>query len=125
MESLEGTKISESHLVILLQLIYAGADVNVLLNKGLQYTQIAELIKEAIEKKLADETDEGLKITSLGLKKIKEGLENNRIKPKSDWISPLDEYKIEQLSVDAVYLPKKSTYYDLAELLASRGKPRE
>jgi hypothetical protein len=129
MESLQENKTSESNLVLLLQLIYAGADVDALLNRGLQYSQIADLIFRAKENNLVTDSETKLELTVLGLEKIK----NTKIQQnvKGNWISPLDEFRIEPLLTDEVYFPSWKTRVDIyefnfkAKLLASSGKPLE
>lgn len=128
MESLED-KMLESNLLLLLQLINAGADIDALLSRGLQYSQIADLIFEAIKNEFALESKTGLELTVLGLEKIKNNKTLSNI--KGNWISPLDEFRIESIAIDEIYLPTWETLNDIyqfnfkAKLLASSGIPQE
>jgi hypothetical protein len=96
---------SDSNLLLLLQLIYAGADVNALLRRGLQFSQIANLIAEATEKGLITEGEFGLTLTAIGIEEMQSKRGGNQQGDDGGWISPLDEYRIEKLSEDDIYLP--------------------
>lgn len=122
MESSED-KVAESHIILLLQLIYAGADVDALLERGLEFSQIAEMISSLIEEEFIEETNSELKVTKLGLERITKGIKKLNI--KGGWISPLDQYRIEKLDKEDVYLPWFNTYHEIAESLALREKSRE
>jgi hypothetical protein len=118
--------ISESHLILLLQLIYSGADVDALLKRGLQYSQIAKLLDEAIEKQFVEESDTDIVITPIGLEKIKTGAKDNTVRKTGGWISPLDEYRVEKIDLNDIFLPcLGSVHFDIAKSLALRGQPRE
>jgi hypothetical protein len=128
MEYLKDNK-SESNLILLLQLINAGADVDALLRRGLQYSQIADLILEATEKELVKDVETKLEITALGLEKIKNAKSLSNV--KGNWISPLDELRVKPIGIDELFLPSWDTRNHIyqfnlkAELLASSGKPQE
>jgi hypothetical protein len=103
----------ESHKILVLQLVYSGADVTSLLAKGLQYAQIANLISEALDQGLLVEEGEGLKVTQAGLEKMREGITKKERRKDGGWISPLDEFRIEKWSLDEVYLPsQKNSFFD-------------
>jgi hypothetical protein len=128
MESSEDKK-SKSNLLLLLQLINAGAEIDSLLNRGLQYSQIADLIFEAIENEFVLENENGLELTALGLERIKNA--HSRQNVKGNWISPLDEFRVKPLPIDEIYTPTWETRMDIyvfnfkAKSLASSGKPLE
>jgi hypothetical protein len=119
---------TESNLILLLQLINAGAEVDALLNRGLQYSQIVDLIFHAKEQNLVCDDEKTLKLTDLGLHRI---FGKTSSKVKGNWISPLDERRIPSINLDAVYLPSLETkdcienFNFKAKLLASGGIPQE
>lgn len=125
MEFLEENKVADSHLVLLLQLIYAGADVGALLRRGLEFSQIAQLINEAIAGQLAEETNKGLILTDAGVDKLRSGASDDIIRRNGNWISPLDEFRIDKIDLTDVFLPNLGSVYNIARSLALRGKPRE
>lgn len=128
MESLED-KFSESNLILLLQLINAGANVDALLRRGLQYIQIADLIFEAKSREFVVDSDTNLALTPLGLEKIRDG--KTLLNIKGNWISPLDEFRIERIAIDEVYIPNWQTMHLIQEfnfktkLLASSEQSQE
>lgn len=95
---------SRSNLLLLLQLVYAGGDVNALLRRGLQFSQIADLISEATEKGYISESASGLHLTDSGHEEM-QMKRGDHPRGDSKWISPLEEYRIESLPIDAIYLP--------------------
>ena len=116
-------KMSESHLILLLQLIYAGADVDALLRRGLQFSQIAGLIEQVVNNRFVEEIDGNLKLTELGLEKLRAG--KKYYSSRTVWISPLDEFRIEKIGNDDIFLPCLSSVNEIARSLALRGQPRE
>lgn len=104
---------SKTNIILLLQLIYAGGDVNSLLQRGLQFSQIAALITQAEEKKYILEKENELKLTDLGLIEMRKELPSNKIRKDGGWISPLDEYRVEKLDVYEVYLPSSKKVLSL------------
>lgn len=106
---------SESNLTLLLQLIFAGADVQSLLGRGLQFSQIAMLVDEAFKRQLVTQGERFLRLTEEGLAQMRSGLPDARIRRDGGWISPADIFRIEKLALDAVYLPDKETALKLEE----------
>lgn len=106
---------SESNLTLLLQLIFAGAEVRSLLDRGLQFSQIAMLVDEAFQRQFIIEGEGFLRLTEEGIAQMKSGLPNARIRRDGGWISPAETFRIEKLALDAVYLPDKETALTLEE----------
>jgi hypothetical protein len=107
-------KLLESNLVLLLQLIHAEADVDALLKRGLQYSQIADLLFYAKEDNLVSESETRLELTAFGLDRIKNSKTLSNI--KGIWISTLDELRIPSIEIDEVYLPSAETKNDIENL---------
>lgn len=79
-----------------------------LLNIGLEYSQIAIILNELIECKLLKNTEQdGLLLTDLGNDVLKEGQLKLFSNSSSEWIVPLNKYKIEKMKFSDVYLPLK------------------
>jgi predicted transcriptional regulator len=79
-----------------------------LLEIGLDYSQIANIINELIEQRLIRNIEnEGLVLTDKGnefLEKFGDKILNNS---SSEWILPTDKYRTEKIKSTDVYLPKK------------------
>jgi hypothetical protein len=102
---------AESHMVLLLQLIHSGGEVNSLLRRGLQFSQIAQLMSEAELEGLVKEENDKLILTDTGLEKMRTNLENQAQRGDGGWISPLDEFRINKIPVDDIYLPSWYTAF--------------
>ncbi len=104
-----GPNMSDSNLVLTLQLIYAKGDVTALLQRGLEFSQIPMIINEALERGFIMELDGNLQLTEKGMLKMRLGSAGLKIRPDGGWISPLDHLRIEKLALDEVYLPDQET----------------
>jgi hypothetical protein len=102
---------TESHMILLLQLIHTGGDVNSLLRRGLQFSNIAQLMSKAEADGLIKEEGDTLELTEAGFAKIKIGVESNKQRKDGGWISPLEEFRIDKLSIDDIYLPDSYTIF--------------
>lgn len=100
---------SNTHLNLLLQLIHASGEINSLLQRGLHFSQIAELISFAEENGLILEKEDRLELTEQGLETMRMASDSKKIRGDGGWISPMDEYRIERMDIDEVYLPKVKT----------------
>ncbi len=101
----------DSHLILLLQVINADADVKALQDRGLSFSQIAQLISESIEKGWVIREESRLKLTDPGKRKMREGIDGSRSRTDGGWISPLEEYRIEQWNIYEIYLPPEEESY--------------
>jgi hypothetical protein len=104
---------AESHIILLLQLIHTGGEVNSLLRRGLHFSQIAQLISDAESEGFVKEENDNLVLTDSGLEKMRASLEKDKKRTDGGWISPLDEFRIDKQSVDDIYLPP---WYSAIEL---------
>ena len=98
---------SDSHLILLLQVIHAQADTNALLRRGLSYSQIAHLISESINLGYVVLDNHSLKLTMSGEYKMKTDLKEGKLRADGGWISPLEEFQMERWSLDDIYLPSE------------------
>ena len=92
-------------LYLLLRLVHTAAPVDPLLKRGLEYSQIAELIRSAEDAELVVIGPEGLALTSKGDELLRTDIRGAPAGSPGTWIRPLDEYRIPRLSPDDVYLP--------------------
>lgn len=110
---------------LLLSLVDSKSGVKSLLDNGLSYDQIAELIEEAVRLGLITPVGSDLSLTESGRKvlgKLGRSVKNG----ENTWIRPLDEYRIDSLTTDDVYLPSSEVILtEIAESLALREKSRE
>jgi hypothetical protein len=107
---LKGSKfLSNSNLILLLQIIHVSGEVNSLLHRGLQFSQIAQLISIAEGEGYIVEEGHSMRLTEKGLDKMRTDTVTNTSRADGGWISPLDEYRIEKLAIDKVYLPSLRT----------------
>lgn len=104
---------SEANLILLLQLIYSSGEVNSLLQRGLHFSQIATLMSFAEDNGYITEEENRLKLTALGVEKMRTSQSSNKIRKDGGWVSPLEEYRIEKLQINEVYLPDYKTIISL------------
>jgi hypothetical protein len=103
----------ESHLILLLQLIQAGGNVSSLLDRGLQFSQIAQLLSEAVAKGYVVQDGSEFHLTNSGLQKMRVELGSNRLRKDGGWISPLEEFRIDKWELDRIYLPSiEDTFFE-------------
>lgn len=96
---------SEYHLLLLLQIIQTSEDVGLLLKKGLQYYQIVDLIIKGQGQGYIIQQDNTLKLSEKGLAKLKNASKFGKLMKDGHWIRPLEEFRIEKLSPNDLYLP--------------------
>jgi hypothetical protein len=113
------------HVPLLLALIAGNSSLSKLVDEGLTYDQIAELIETTIRRNLVVEYGTELRLTVTGEQIRLKYLSLPGKRGGKDWIRPLEEYRIDKIGIDDVYLPSLATAEDIAESLAPRGKPRE
>lgn len=91
-------------MTLLLQLVKIGSDIDPLLNRGLTYSQIAELTNSAITDGYICKIDRELTITTKGEQRLKK-LENGKVSASGNWIAPEDKSRIEKKDIFHIYLP--------------------
>lgn len=96
--------VNYSYMSLLLRIISEGSGIEPLLNKGLTYSQIAELTNAAIQEGFIINSENELKLTALGQKRFKR-LESGKACSNGNWIIPETESKIDKMSIYDVYLP--------------------
>jgi hypothetical protein len=99
-------EIAKPHLILLLQLIFAKADVDPLVRRGLTYLQISELITYCIENKLIQQEKGGYSLTESGFLTMKADSRTGKLRKDGSWISHKEEFRIEKIKPDKVYLPE-------------------
>lgn len=98
---------NESSVLLLLQLIKNNGSIESLINRGLEYSQIAKLISFIVDEGYASYESNDLHLLKSGVDKLLE-LNTKFKRTNSDsWISPQDEYKIEKKDKFDIYLPEK------------------
>jgi hypothetical protein len=60
---------------------------------------------------LLEEQGDALVLTEAGFAKIKAGIESTQQRRDGGWISPLDEFRVDKLSIDDIYLPSSYTVF--------------
>ncbi len=103
---------ANSHLDLLLRLVYSDSGVEPLLKYGLTYSQIAKLIRKALEDGLITKTDSVLSVTPTGLEIMRLNESTGKKRKDGGWISPEEESRITILPVDGVYLPDAKIVFD-------------
>lgn len=98
---------TDAHLILLLQLIKNNGSIDSLVNLGLEYSQIANLIMQVKEEGYIALKDGILTITNAGIEKL--DLLNKKLNRKfsESWISPYEQYRIKQIAKSEVYIPNK------------------
>ncbi|MFA7361975.1 MAG: hypothetical protein WC139_13165 [Candidatus Kapaibacterium sp.] len=94
-------------LILLLQIINGNGNISPLLKLGLTYSQIAEYTDYAIEKRYISTKYKTLKLTKFGIDKIGKINKELYINNSNKWISPQEEYRIEKISIEEIYIPRK------------------
>lgn len=92
-------------LILLLNTVYSGASVERLLESNLTYSDIAILLSEAIERELLV-TKPNLEVTNKG-QRVLRAAADGRVPRRMARIRPFDEARVEQWSIDHVYVPPR------------------
>jgi len=98
---------SNTNMTLLLQLVYSGSDIFSLLERGFEYSQVAKLIEEAVEKGYLTERDEKLLLTNSGIERMRKN-EKGVKRKDGGWISPYELYKKQKMSLSEIYLPSSN-----------------
>ena len=98
------------HKALLLRLIQARSDVSALIEEGLTYVQISQLLGEAVSEGLVRFEPDGPSLTTAGLESIQRA-ESGVRRSDGGFISPMTSQRVDRLPVDAIYLPPKRFSY--------------
>jgi hypothetical protein len=91
----------------MLHAVHYRLGINGFLELGLEYYQIAKLISELLQKEFVINTEDGLRLTDMGLQQLAEL--NKQLNPinQQAWILPSDENRIPRIDKFDIYLSKK------------------
>jgi hypothetical protein len=98
---------TDSKMILLLQLINSNSDVGPLVRIGLRYSQIARLLSQAIEEGYLIEEDDKLKLSEKGIFLMRSNRTEKRQRRDGGWISPEEGSRRKQESRFKIYLPPK------------------
>ncbi|WP_261304008.1 hypothetical protein [Paenibacillus andongensis] len=94
------------HLLLLLHIIKNNGNVENLRNHGLDYSQIANMLSNAINDNLAKYDDIEFSLTEEGARKFEELNKLLNRKAYEAMISPQTEYRMDKVDKYEIYLPK-------------------
>jgi hypothetical protein len=96
---------NDNLLLLFLQLIKKNGNVKSLLEHGYDYAQISRNIKLLKNENYIEYLNDSLNITTKGENKIRQ-INNKFNRTGSErWISPQENFKIEKISKNDIYLP--------------------
>ena len=96
-----------SNETLLLKIIDVNGSISMLLDRGLTYSQIANILRDSIMSGYVISEKNETKLTGLGKKVLSEEFKENKYKAKDSWILPQEKYYCEQLPFNVfVELPK-------------------
>ena len=94
--------------LILLKIIDVGGSTNLLIKRGLSYSQIVMKIEKQIELgNVAIDDTHRIYLTEAGIIALKEGLEKAQLSGKETWILPQEQYYNTPIDEHVIILPKK------------------
>lgn len=98
----------KTYIYRLLFIIDKRISIDILLKAGLEYSQIALMLRDLFEQKLIIEDDEnGIILTDEGKKKLEELNKTFSIGNVYKWILPFDDYRVDKFDKFDIYLPKR------------------
>lgn len=92
--------------LLLLQSIQCNSGLHHLIDMGLEYSSIAILLRNLVERDLVKEIDGEYTLTPLGRKKLV-GKRKKLPRGSDIWLEKKDEYYINKISIGDIYIPKK------------------
>lgn len=102
------SEIKELHLLKLLHVIKNNLTIETLLDIGLEYSQIAVLLTDAIEGGyVLEHESQGLVLTNAGIETLKRLSNKYYLSGSLEFLKPLDKCRIDKITANTVYLPKK------------------
>ncbi|MBI9110128.1 hypothetical protein [Maridesulfovibrio ferrireducens] len=100
----------EPKLGLLLRLVKKSSSIEALLNQGLDYSQIFDLIGIAISLSYLKESTEGLTLTFEGNQFLQTNGPMSKPRTDAGWIEPANDFRIDKIKVDETYIPKEFTF---------------
>ena len=94
------------NLLLLLQVVRGKGDVAPLTRRGLEYSQIADLLREARHLGLVLRNDEGLQLSPEGESLLAASIKRRPPTSPGGWIRPLEEHRVEKISEEDPFLPE-------------------
>ena len=94
--------------IMLLKIIKEKKDVSILLNRKVTYSEIAILLKQLEEEKNIEISSDNIKLTIKGFCLLEKYLSKSFSKKKDQWISPQNNKRKTQISIDKIVLPNKT-----------------
>jgi hypothetical protein len=104
--SISSVDATKPNLILLLQVIRSHGDIEPLIRKGLETSQIAALTREAKSVGLVERGDKGLRLSASGERLLAESIRKRAPGQASGWIRPAEEHRIRQLSEEDPFLPE-------------------
>lgn len=95
-----------ANLILLLRLIKSGASFDPLHKRGLESSQVFDLVSEAIEQGLLTATKRSIELTPQGNTTLAANPEG-RAFTDGGWIEPDRKSRIEKSRIDTPYFPRK------------------
>src|SRR5687767_7502597 len=88
-----GNLLPSPNVVLLLQVLRGDGDVGPLIARGLEYSQVVELMQEARSVGLTQRIGTRTELTQAGLSLLAESAKRHHRVEFGGWIRPLDEYR--------------------------------
>lgn len=93
------------HKAALLRLLHAKADLASLLEEGLLYSQITQLLGELIDERFVTLLQGAPELTEAGLAVLRTDEATGDRRRDGGFIGAMDSARIDKLGVDSIYLP--------------------
>jgi hypothetical protein len=97
---------TSSNLILLLQIIRSRGDVQPLVSRGLEYSQIADLMREARSVGLIERAELGDVVTEAGMQLLAESAKRKGLGVAGAWIRPAEEHQIPRIPQEDPFLPE-------------------
>lgn len=101
------SEIKKIYILKVLHTIHHRLSVDSIVELGLEYYQIAQILSDVIRDGLVEDTDDGLKLTERGAEKLTELGKQIYPNISKNWILPSEENRIPKIDKFGIYLPRK------------------
>lgn len=95
-----------SNELLLLKIINFNGRISLLRDRGLSHSQIAMMISKQAEKGNISITKDEILLTDTGREALRQGLSDNNLNKKSQWILPKEHLYNKPISFNEIVLPK-------------------